>query len=544
MKKLLVFLMAFAAAGFAFGQFNIELFGEIEPDLLQVVKPVGDPGDLNNTNNILYQGGPRVDFFTGGVFNPGGGFMDINKLYLRMSFTREFYDASVRINGNKLVEWGKGFFADESGTGANVQTDASISKLMDALVDEYHVRGDIGPFRAWFGNEDTNQGIVELLNNYSPALYTRVEDFGITIPSASTPSYYDLGGVSFVELVTRSPHRTINYLPQNITKMESRIPYILFSYSLNDIDFNLGTHLQGPVNAQVNNDYAFSTFEANAYFRVSGKELFKLMNVDAIYRLRGVDQNIGDSDPTKVYTAHWAVAAGQQTRKNDGEGGFGHSIGLFAQPLLDSFVSGLDVSLGYSVFFQTLEKFDAEYTLGAPDREIKRKAPVFNGIDLRASYGGIDNFLFTTQHNISFAKVTGSDPAEAVTYGLLPSASNDYLPADNTNGWLYFYNSVGVQYTVTELFSAHFDFANRCGLLTQKSPGLYGTDMVRITGNWLCADFMGSWILARGAWELWAGLCLLHQNSAIKSNIYTEKDVSGGRLVFAMPIRVVWSIAK
>jgi len=73
MKKLLVFLMALAVAGLAFGEFRIEVYGEVEPDLLQVIKPIGDPGNLNNTNNIFYQGGPRVDFFTGGVFNPGGG---------------------------------------------------------------------------------------------------------------------------------------------------------------------------------------------------------------------------------------------------------------------------------------------------------------------------------------------------------------------------------------------------------------------------------------------------------------------------------------
>ncbi|MCL2766693.1 MAG: hypothetical protein FWD21_03310 [Peptococcaceae bacterium] len=544
MKKLLAVILIFTAAGLTFGEFRFEVYGEIEPDLLQVIKPIGDPGDLHNTNNIPYQGGPRVDFFTGGVFNPGGGFMDVNKLYLRMSYWKDFYDASVRVNGNKLVEWNKGFFADESSTGADPLTDGSIGKLLDALVDEYHIRGDIGPFRVWFGNMDTNQGNVDLLNNYSPALYARVEDFGITIPSAAEPSYFNLGGVNFVELVTRSPHRTINYLPQNITNMESKIPYILFSYSIDNIDINLGTHLQGPVNAQVNNDYAFSTFEANAYFRVSGKELFDLIDFDFIYRIRGVNQNIGDSDPAKIYTAHWAVAAGQQTRKNDGEGGFGHSIGLFAQPLLSSFVNGLDLSVGYSVFFQTLEKFDAEYALGAPAREIKRKAPVFNGIDLRASYGGIDKFLFTTQHNFSFASITGSDPAEVMSYGLLPAASNDYLPADNINRWFYFYNSIGVQYPVTELFSAQFGIANRCGIFSQKSPGLYGTDIIQIKNNWLSVDLMGSWILARGAWELWAGFSLLHQYSTIKSNIYTENDVSGGRLVFAIPIRVVWSIAK
>ena len=68
MKNTLLILLFFIVAGLAFGQFSVEVWGDLEPNLLQVMTPTRDSANPQNTNGVPYFGTSRVDLFTGGVF--------------------------------------------------------------------------------------------------------------------------------------------------------------------------------------------------------------------------------------------------------------------------------------------------------------------------------------------------------------------------------------------------------------------------------------------------------------------------------------------
>ncbi|MCL2766692.1 MAG: hypothetical protein FWD21_03305, partial [Peptococcaceae bacterium] len=472
MKKLLLILLFFIVSGLAFGQFTAEIWGDLEPNLLQIMTPIGDAANPHNANGVPYFGTSRFDLFTGGVFrtynretsrwtNPtSGGYIDINKIFMRLSYQGTYFNARARSNGNRIMAWGLGLLSPAD---SEDQIDFTVRTFLDIFIDQYRVEAAFGPITAFFGNEDINSvaGRVLPLNNHSPALFAKVDIMGPALPTRihsfanaspvgniNANNFYQVpgqnGGVGFANIDARHPRRTVRYTQGSFSQGEAEDPYFLLTYNLNVFDFVLGTHLQGPDPRVEGIEYLnpwenFSRTNLIGYFRVSGDRVFDFLTFDLVYRVQGGNMNRDDFDPLAFYPNYEPPPPPEndddeqlnfQTAKNDGEGSYGHTIGIFFQPVLSKKIPGLNFVAGYSLSFQTLEKVDAYYNgtgfyravnpnINDPydiyrfyydnTKDIKRSAPVFNGIDIRANYTGIENFVFNTQHNISFASIKGSD---------------------------------------------------------------------------------------------------------------------------------------
>jgi len=562
-KKILVIFLIIVPVVTAFGQFRFDMWGHVEPDLLQFTLPIGDAGDPNNTNGVPFIGGPRIDVFNGGMFrndptHTGGGFMETNHLYMRLSYAGRFWETRLQIWGNQFVNWNAGLFADRSSgsPNQNMRTDLSIIGFLDAFIQEWRIRATMGPFTVYMGNEESNFGLVSHMNNHMPSLYSKVNVFGITTPVRTNVrfSYYlnphqtngfgDGGGLSFAEINTRAPHGVVHRDPNNLNWIEPLNPYMLFTYTLNKYNFTLGTHLQGPGDPAVATDTGlvkFGNIDVSGFFRVSGNRIADFITFDAVYRIKGSKEGLEDMDPDGIYFAPNVL---NPTRSQNGKGSFGHSIGLFVQPRIELFVTGFNLVLGYSALFQTLEGF-AENWDGNGAAASDRRAPFFSGIDLRMSYSGVRNFLFSSQNNISFASMNGSDTDEV--WGVRPRNSNNanvspLLKENESDNWFYLYNTLGAQYNISSSVAITLGFANRLGLLTEKRMFEGDQLMAKRSTNWFSGELMASYFYQQWFWELHGGIAFLHQYSTYESNDIRYHDVGSGRFVFAIPVRFVWRI--
>jgi hypothetical protein len=94
-------------------------------------------------------------------------------------------------------------------------------------------------------------------------------------------------------------------------------------------------------------------------------------------------------------------------------------------------VENLGLSFGYTAFLPTSDGDDVDNTM-------------FSGIDLRATWTGIEGFSLSTHNNISFAKGTEKS-------WMLPSKDASFFTL---------YNAVGATYELTETFSINAELAN------------------------------------------------------------------------------------
>jgi hypothetical protein len=588
MKKIVLLVCLFIfALGTAYSQLRYDLWGAIEPDFLQYTKPIGDAGNPDNNNLVPYRGTARWDIFNGGTFRnntdnllgTSGGFIDINTFNMSFQYKGPFYSARLKFFGSRFVAWGMGLFAANSSAAGNTTTvqanktnnnensltDFTFASFMDSFVDEYHVTANFGLLTVYFGNEDGNAGRVSAMNNHTAALYSKIDALGLVRPSrimdGSDINYYtnphgrnaDLfgGGIGFVVINTRNPRRKVQWEERFLNAPENEDPYFLLTCAVKDFDIALGTHLQGPVwgkNTGGNPAKAipvFSAVDAQGYFRISGNKVFDLASFDLVYRVRGKKTGMDNLDP---YYDYASPTVDFPTGSNDGSGVFGHSIGLFFQPVLSSLVKGLNITGGYSATFHTLENFGDDYD-GSGSSEVKRKAPAFHGIDLRASYTGLNRFLFTTQNNISFAGMKGND--DHYFYGLRSAGlSNDLsrmrLYSGETDNWFFIYNTLGARYAINSQIFLDLGLANRLGILREKrNLTIASGDIItaKRTNNWLSGELMGSYIKERNSWEFWTGLAFVHQYSTYKDDgDHDYSSAKAGRFVFAVPIRFHWRL--
>jgi len=622
MKKIQIILLFFIASGIAFGQvesqaeskFTVEIWGELEPNLLQVITPIGDSANLYNTNGVPYFGTSRIDLFTGGVFrtynqeasrwtNPTtGGYMDVNKLFMRLSYQSTHFNGRLRTNGNRLQAWGLGLLSpstvdDDKDTSINF----TVKDFLDIFADQYRVEGNFGSITALFGNEDIASvlGKVAALNNHTAALFAKVDTMGPNVPTRihsfananpvgniNANNFYQVpgqnGGVGFANIDARHPRRTVRYNQGTFGQGEAEDPYFMLTYNLNKFDFVIGTHLQG-TDPRVDIEYLwpwerFSRKDLTGYLRVSGDKVFDLLTFDLVYRIQGGNRNLDDFDPSAVYPNYQSPPPPEndddeqlhfQTKKNDGEGSIGHVIALFFQPNLINKLSGLNVVAGFSLSFQTLEKVDANYNgtgffrALAPNindpydtfrfyydntKEIIRSAPIFYGIDIRANYSGIENFIFNTQNNISFASIKGSNTE--VIYGLRPSSAyvvnanftNPFLKQDEYDDWFYVYNTLGVRYNLSTEVSFFAGVASRFGALTEVRDKGEDLETLWFTNHWISAELMAMYSMGTG-WDLMAGITCMQQFSTFE-NISTGATASSGRFTVAIPILLRWALRK
>jgi hypothetical protein len=107
-------------------------------------------------------------------------------------------------------------------------------------------------------------------------------------------------------------------------------------------------------------------------------------------------------------------------------------------------IENLGVSLGYTGYLPYNDGDDIDVIL-------------WNGIDLRASYTGIEKVSLSTHNNISFAK-----GAEKEWMGMLPGTDSTFLTL---------YNAIGTTVTLTEKFSINGEIANVLSITDRDDAG-------------------------------------------------------------------------
>jgi hypothetical protein len=103
-------------------------------------------------------------------------------------------------------------------------------------------------------------------------------------------------------------------------------------------------------------------------------------------------------------------------------------------------IKDMGISLGYTGFL-----------VGNDDSEAK--APVYSGIDLRATWTGIEGLSISTHNNVSFAQ--GEDW---------------YYGRDADSSFFTLYNNIGATKEITEKFSVNADIGNVFSKTDAKSP--------------------------------------------------------------------------
>ena len=165
---------------------------------------------------------------------------------------------------------------------------------------------------------------------------------------------------------------------------------------------------------------------------------------------------------------------------------------------------------------------------------------------MNSSYSLIDlKFLFINQNNVSFAGMVGSDTDEV--WGLRPrnydtAKVSPLLFGDESDKWFYIYNTLGVRYELNGQVALNLGFANKFGLLNEKRVFSGDIYTAKRTHNWFSGELMAAYLLKRWEWELWGGIAFLHQYSTYTSDDSRFNNVTGGRFVFAIPIRFLWRV--
>ncbi|MDR2478466.1 MAG: hypothetical protein LBD48_04040 [Treponema sp.] len=163
-------------------------------------------------------------------------------------------------------------------------------------------------------------------------------------------------------------------------------------------------------------------------------------------------------------------------------------------------VENLGLSLGYTGFLVASDSGDADNTL-------------WNGIDLRASWTGIEGLSISSHNNISFAK----------------GGENEWMQVLTDGSFFSLYNGIGVTKELTEKFSVNAEIGNIFAKteteggdskLTSENFWVEGKLIARVTGN---AEFN-------------AGLRVDFGNTATKDAANGDEDKS--LTVFSIPVAI------
>jgi hypothetical protein len=206
----------------------------------------------------------------------------------------------------------------------------------------------------------------------------------------------------------------------------------------------------GPVTLQLLFSPNFSESGANQFFdgylESIGVGSVPPSDVDSrLFRIGGrVIADIGVGTVSALFKLnHWPMAAWNMARNlaamGAGEtppppyGGTSVDNMTFGAYADITAVKDLGISLGYTGFVVASDESDVENIL-------------FNGVDLRATWTGIEGLSLSTQHNISFAKGSDKD-------------WTGFLAGDDSS-FITLYNAVGATVTLTEKFGVNVEIGN------------------------------------------------------------------------------------
>jgi hypothetical protein len=206
----------------------------------------------------------------------------------------------------------------------------------------------------------------------------------------------------------------------------------------------------GPVTVQLLFSPNFSKNSANNFFddylTLTGLSSFIPSDVDSrLFRIGGrIIADIGVGTVSALFKVnHWPMAAWNLSRTLAAMAGGGTPPTPYGGTTVDNMTFGvytditainnLGISLGYTGFIVASDESGVDNVL-------------WNGIDIRAKWTGIDRLSLSTHHNISFAKGSDKD-------------WTGFLQGDDSS-FLTLYNAVGATVTLTEQFGLNVEIGN------------------------------------------------------------------------------------
>jgi hypothetical protein len=485
MKKLIavsILLTILSAAVFA--QLTASLNTDFYPELLKAVAPLDDNADKDKGGN---GGKGTFDFFS------SGGTWKTNEIRFSLRYADKDgnYSGYLRVRGDGLFTPN----ADPNVGGGKLGTTAGPNKagglnfvdILGLAIDEYEIWGKLGNFSGKVSSV-ADRGKVNAArwtyHNFMDGV--KVDNYGILSPKLSNNKYETSDvDVNNLRRAAGIPNADTAYMalsadfkPFTVTAAGDFIPY------------------------SSGNDTQDAYSKIGAAFRVSGDKIADMITFDVTYKVKG-----GDPD---------TIDEGSNVEP-DGKGHWNHAFGLYA------YITAID-KLGLGVGYSGFVKIDEEVK-----DTMKYTNPFYSGIDLRARYTGIDKLTVTTAHNFTFTGAKGDDDAKTTIAGIM---SSNNLGNKQEETYFAMYNSLGVDYKITDALTGSLAIANRMFSDVLKN------DSEKITTTY---DKLRVAAFAQYAFNshvnLASGLAFQIEHTTLKDTANSDKDSKAGYFTFGIPIR-------
>jgi hypothetical protein len=220
------------------------------------------------------------------------------------------------------------------------------------------------------------------------------------------------------------------------------------------------------------------------------------------------------------------------TLQPNGDGFLSHCFGVYANILR---VPRWNFALGYSGYLRTFEDLEIPGT-----GKIKTKSgPLFSGIDLRATYSGIQKTRITSQNNISFA-TSDKTTEDHTSIGVW----HRDLALGHAQSWFALYNALGIDYNLSNSYILSLQLGSRLGAVTTTVTPPSGseytikTQLLKLGAGGSIAYQVNSFLRFQG------GINVLYINSTYTNtdpnpaNAAAARDSSGGTLNISIPLRM------
>jgi hypothetical protein len=578
MKKLLVTLLILGIAAGAFAQFTAQVTADFNPEIMRITSPTGDSAKKEvpqsaGTFDLLSSSGNdslgqtnqlRVRFQWGNAEN---AFL-ARVVFAADRLVRAYSgatgvmapgaDANPNGAGNHGLDNIGGDMAGHSFVNGTGKT-PNMGDLLASSLDGWFVEGRASIFTAVVGSTSSvgtiQRGQASAFNfqNFNDYVSkVKVDNFGILTPSVLTPGI----GSFYVPAAPGTPppayvaFASVN--DQDNTNIGKRMntegaygnqdmPFWSLSLNFNDL-INLPLIFQvfgdigyngfGSASTDLNTTFAtrapvinYSRF--NGGFRVSGAKLADLVTFDAMYRIRGGDENTYDNNDMPT------------GREPDGVGVTAHTFGLYTSWHM---FPVLGITFGYTGQFRTYEDFKT--TTAATQTY---SGPMYHGVDLRFQFKGVDKLTITLNNNFSIAFADGVNASgNKYVVGLLgrlpaagltaPAANNDILADKQEQRWLALYNGLGFKYALSPTLTLDLMLGNRLGMFKNY---MGSTD----TNSESTVDTLGAAVSATYQFntyvQLAAGLEFLYNMGTFTYTLpNTTETYDYGMASFAVPLRL------
>jgi hypothetical protein len=295
--------------------------------------------------------------------------------------------------------------------------------------------------KLWTGN-DSQRGLISRYADFDDFVRAKIDNFG----PISVSYDYDTNEIEHAtsDITNMQKDALGGAAPAFIAQVGWK-PVVL-SFSTSQLYYTIHN---ARTNSFTGGDY--DDVASNFALSLEGEKLFDWVTLAGIYKYLAADRNFtqkeaGGLDPEKVW---------------GGQGLTYHQFGFFATvtpPMLE----GLGATVGYSALVKQQEDGWQRIVTSGVNSWIpaSHQYPVNHGIDLRLQYADIPvlaGLTVTSNHNISFASVSGDDDPETLIWGFY----NEDVPVYTTEGSFGLYNSLAVSCKVLDGLTVHAQGANR-----------------------------------------------------------------------------------